>query len=46
MVRKLETGDYVLDRDEKVQPANRIRPIDAKAEARHEDNKKTVFRNS
>jgi len=46
MVRKLETGGYVLDRDEKVEPTNRIRPVDAKTEARHEDNKKTVFRKS
>jgi hypothetical protein len=44
MVRKLETGAYVLERDKKVQPVNRIRPIDAEAENRHDANKKSVFR--
>lgn len=46
MVRKLETGEYLLERDREKAPPNRLRPIDAEAKARHEDNKKTVFRKS
>ena len=46
MVRKLEDGQYVLERDHEAAPANRIRPIDGEVERRHEDNKKAVFRRS
>jgi hypothetical protein len=44
MVRKLETGEYLLDRDPKVIPPNRLRPVDATAEQRHDDNKKALFK--
>jgi hypothetical protein len=46
MVRKLEDGQYVLERDPEVAPVNRIRPVDVEAEKRHDDNKKAVFRKS
>jgi hypothetical protein len=46
MVRKLEDGSFVLERDPEVEPVNRIRPIDAKSEKRHDDNKKAAFRKS
>jgi hypothetical protein len=44
MVRKLETGDYLLERDREAAPPNRLRPRDYEAEARHEDNKQALFR--
>jgi alpha-D-ribose 1-methylphosphonate 5-phosphate C-P lyase len=44
MVRKLEDGQYLLDRDPAVEPANRIRPIDAETQKRHADNKQAAFR--
>lgn len=44
MVRKLEDGHYVLERDREVAPVNRIRPIDLVAEKRHDGNKKALFR--
>jgi hypothetical protein len=46
MVRKLEDGHYVLDRDREVAPVNRIRPIDVETEKRHDANKKALFRKS
>lgn len=44
MVRKLETGAYLLERDREAAPPNRMRPVDADAEARHEANKKALFK--
>jgi hypothetical protein len=44
MVRKLETGEYLLERDRETAPPNRLRPRDSEAEARHEDNKKALFK--
>ena len=45
MVRKLETGDYLLERDREAAPPNRIRnAIDAQSEARAEANKKALFK--
>jgi hypothetical protein len=45
MVRKLETGDYLLERDFEAAPPNRIRQsVDAKSEARAEANKKALFK--
>jgi hypothetical protein len=45
MVRKLETGDYLLERDPEAVPPNRIRKgVDAESEARAEANKKALFK--
>ena len=44
MVRKLETGEYLAERDREVTPTNHIRPADPKAVDRHELNKKALFR--
>ena len=44
MVRKLEDGHYVLERDRAVAPVNRIRAIDIAAAKRHDGNKKALFR--
>jgi hypothetical protein len=46
MIRKLETGEYLMERDSKSAPANRLQPRDYDAEARAEANKKAVFRKS
>ncbi len=45
MVRKLETGDYLLERDPEAVPPNRIRKsVDAESETRAEANKKALFK--
>ncbi|MBA2934120.1 hypothetical protein HZF05_08400 [Sphingomonas sp. CGMCC 1.13654] len=44
MVRKLEDGGFIADRDREVAPTNRIRPADPKGDERHELNKKALFR--
>jgi hypothetical protein len=45
MVRKLETGDYLLERDPEAASPNRIRKnVDAESEARAEANKKALFK--
>jgi hypothetical protein len=44
MVKKLETGEYLLERDRQSAPPNKLRQRDNEAEARHEDNKKALFR--
>ena len=44
MVRKLEDGHYLLERDRAVAPVNRIRPVDIAAAKRHDGNKKALFR--
>jgi hypothetical protein len=44
MIRKLETGDYLLERDAETLPPNRLQPRDYQAQARHEANKQAVFR--
>ncbi|WBO21620.1 hypothetical protein [Sphingomonas abietis] len=45
MVRKLETGAYLLERDREAATPNRIRAnADAETIARHEANKLALFR--
>jgi hypothetical protein len=44
MVKKLETGEYLLERDREAAPPNKLRQRDNEAEARHEENKKTLFK--
>ena len=45
MVRKLETGDYLLERDRTDAAPNRIRAtVDADSAARAEANKKALFK--
>jgi hypothetical protein len=44
MVKKLETGEYLLERDREATPPNTLRQRDNAAEARHEDNKKALFK--
>ena len=44
MVRKLEDGSLIAERDREVAPANRIRPADPKSDERHELNKKALFK--
>ena len=44
MIRKLEDGSLIAERDRKVAPTNRIRPADPKGDERHELNKKALFK--
>jgi hypothetical protein len=44
MIRKLETGEYMLERDADTTPPNGLRARDYKAEAQAEENKKALFR--
>jgi len=44
MVRKLEDGSLIADRDREVAPTNRIRPAAPKDDERHELNKKALFK--
>jgi hypothetical protein len=44
MVRKLETGEYLSERDRAVAPTNRIRPADPKSDEQHELNNKALFK--
>jgi hypothetical protein len=44
MVRKLETGEYLAERDRESAPPNRMRAVDKEAEARHDGNKKALFK--
>ncbi len=44
MIRKLETGEHLAERDRAVAPTNHIHPADPKGEQRHELNKKALFK--
>ncbi|WP_454884782.1 hypothetical protein [Sphingomonas oryzagri] len=44
MVRKLEDGGFIAERNREVAPANRIRPADPKGDERHDINKNALFR--
>jgi hypothetical protein len=44
MVKKLETGEYLLERNREAAPPNTLRQRDNEAEARHDQNKKTLFK--
>ena len=44
MVRKLEDGGFIAERDREVTPTNRIRLADPKGDERHELNKKALFK--
>lgn len=44
MTRKLDTGEFLTERDREAAPPNRLRPFDYEAERRAEANRQAAFR--
>jgi hypothetical protein len=44
MTRKLETGEYLSEREKAATTPNRLRPVDYEAQRRAEENKQAAFK--